>query len=176
MIKMKISEKELKKIVRECIMESISNNNSLSDDVIIDDMDTHLMRLKHEYTFVEWCISELYPRFREIILEVLSKCGISYSNITYDKYDDNVYMLIFNNCDVNIQQFINATNSSVEDYDFSDASQIIKYLRYDGGSELEWLIKDECKVVREFSIYDISFSDDCKTCAIYIKLPFNIKN
>lgn len=175
MIKMKISEKELRRIIRESIMENMSNN-SLSDDVIIDDMDTHLMRLKEECDFVNSCISELYPRFREIILEVLSKCGISYSNISYDKYDDNVYMLIFNNCDVNIQQFINATNSNVEDYDFSDFSQIVKFLHYDGGSELEWYLKDECKVVREFSIYDISFSEDCKTCTISIKLPFNIKD
>ena len=173
---MKISEKELKKIVRECIMENISNNSSLSDDIIIDGMDTYLMRLKEECDFVNMCVSISYPRFRDIILEVLSKCGISYSNISYDKYDDNVCMLIFNNCKVNIHQFINATNSNVEDYDFSDASQIIKFLHYDGGSELEWLIKDECKVVREFGIYDISFSSDCKTCTIYIKLPFNIKD
>lgn len=176
MIKMKISEKELRKIVRECIMENISNNNSLSDDVIIDDMDTHLMRLKDESDFVNLCVSVSYPRFREIILEVLSTCGISYSNITYDKYDENVYILIFNNCEVNIQQFINATNGNVDDYDFSNASQVVEYLRYDGSSELEWMIKEYCKHIREFSIYDLSFSTDGKTCSIYIKLPFNIKD
>jgi hypothetical protein len=172
---MKINEKELKRIIRESIMENM-NNNSLSDDIIVDGMDTYLRRLKEECDFVNMCVSVSYPRMRDIILEVISECGISYSNISYNKYDDNVYMLILNNCDVNIQQFINATNSNVEDYDFSDALQVVEYLRYDGSSELEWMIKEECKVVREFSIYDLSFSGDGKTCAIYIELPFDIKD
>ena len=77
-------------------------------------MDTYLRRLKEECDFVNMCVSVSYPRMREIILEVISECGISYSNISYNKYDDNVYMLILNNCEVNIQQFINATNSNVE--------------------------------------------------------------
>lgn len=152
------------------------NNNSLSDDIIIDSMDTYLMRLKKECDFVNMCVSVSYPRMRDIILEVLSDCGISYSNITYKKFDDNVYMLILNNCEVNIQQFINATNSNVDDYDFSDALQVVEYLRYDGSSELEWKIKEYCKHIREFSIYDLSFSGDGKTCAIYIELPFDIRD
>ena len=172
---MKINEKELRRIIRESIMENI-NNNSLSDDIIVDGMDTYLRRLKEECDFVNMCVSVSYPRMREIILEVVSECGISYSNISYKKYSDNVYMLILNNCEVNIQQFINATNSNVEDYDFSDALQVVEYLRYDGSSELEWMIKEECKVVREFSIYDLSFSGNGKTCAIYIELPFDIKD
>lgn len=172
---MKINEKELRRIIRESIMENM-NNNSLSDDVIVDSMDTYLRRLKEECDFVNMCVSISYPRMREIILEVVSECGISYSNISYKKYSDNVYMLILNNCEVNIQQFINATNSNVEDYDFSDALQVVEYLRYDGSSELEWMIKEECKVVREFSIYDLSFSGNGKTCAIYIELPFDIKD
>lgn len=172
---MKINEKELRRIIRESIMENIGNS-SPSDDIIVDDMDTYLRRLKEECDFVNMCVSVSYPRMREIILEVISDCGISYSNITYKKYADNVYMLILNNCEVNIQQFVNATNSNIEDYDFSDVLQVVEYLRYDGCSELEWMIKEECKVVREFSIYDLSFSGDGKTCAIYIELPFNIKD
>ena len=85
-------------------------------------------------------------------------------------------MLILNNCEVNIKQFINVTNSNVDDYDFSDALQVVEYLRYDGSSELEWKIKEYCKHIREFTIYDLSFSDDGKTCAIYIELPFDIKD
>lgn len=171
---MKINEKELRRIIRESIMENM-DNNSLSDDIIVNDMDTYLRRLKEECDFVNMCVSVSYPRMRDIILEVLSNCGISYSNISYKKYDDNVYMLILNNCEVNIEQFINATNSNVEDYDFSDASQVVEYLRYDGSSELEWMIKEYCKQIREFSIYDLSFSGDGKTCVIYIELPFDIK-
>lgn len=172
---MRINEKELRRIIRESIIENM-NNNSPSNDIIIDSMDTYLMRLKEECDFVNMCVSISYPRMREIILEVISECGISYSNITYKKYDDNVYMLILNNCNVNIQQFVNATDSNIEDYNFSDASQVIEYLRYDGSSILEWKIKEECKVVREFNIYDLSFSGDGKTCVIYIELPFNIKD
>lgn len=172
---MKINEKELRRIIRESIMKNM-NNNYLSDDIIIDSMDTYLMRLKEKCDFVNMCVSVSYPRMRDIILEVLFNCGISYSNITYKKYDDNVYMLILNNCDVNIQQFINATDSNIDDYDFTDSSQVIEYLRYDGSSTLEWKIKEECKSVREFSIYDLSFSGDGKTCAIYIELPFDIED
>lgn len=172
---MKVNEKDLRRIIRESIIENM-NNNSLSDDIIVDGMDTYLRRLKEECDFVNMCVSVSYPRMREIILEVISECGISYSNITYKKYDDNVYMLILNNCEVNIQQFINATNSNVDDYDFSDALQVVEYLYCDGGSELEWMIKEYCKQIREFSIYDLSFSDDGKTCAIYIELPFDIKD
>lgn len=172
---MKINEKELRRIIRESIMENMGNN-SPSDDIIVDDMDTYLRRLKEEYDFVNMCVSVSYPRMRKIILEVISDCGISYSNITYNKYDDNVYMLILNNCEVNIEQFVNATNSNIEDYDFSDVLQVVEYLRYDGCSTLEWMIKEECKSVREFSIYDLSFSGDGKTCAIYIELPFDIKD
>ena len=171
---MKINEKELRRIIRESIMENM-NNNSLSDDIIVDDMDTYLRRLKEECDFVNMCVSVSYPRMREIILEAISDCGISYSNITYKKYDDNVYMLILNNCEVNIEQFINATDSNIEDYDFSDASQVVEFLRYDGSSTLEWMIKRYCKEIREFSIYDLSFSGDGKMCAIYIELPFNIE-
>lgn len=171
---MKVNEKELKRIIRESIMENM-NNSSLSDDIIVDDMDTYLRRLKEECDFVNMCVSVSYPRMREIILEVISNCGISYSNISYNKYDDNVYMLILNNCEVNIEQFINATDSNIEDYDFSDASQVVEFLRYDGSSTLEWMIKEYCKQIREFSIYDLSFSGDGKTCAIYIELPFNIE-
>ena len=171
----KMNEKELRRIIRESIIENM-NNNSLSDDIIVDDMDTYLRRLKEECDFVNMCVSVSYPRMREIILEVISDCGISYSNISYNKYDDNIYMLILNNCEVNIQQFINATNSNVDDYDFSDASQIVEYLYCDGGSELEWMVKEYCKQIREFSIYDLSFSRDGKTCAIYIELPFDIKD
>ena len=172
---MKVNEKELRRIIRESIMENM-NNNSLSDDIIVDGMDTYLRRLKEECDFVNMCVSVSYPRMREIILEVVSECGISYSNISYNKYDDNVYMLILNNCEVNIQQFINATNSNVDDYDFSDVLQVVEYLRYDGSSELEWRIKEYCKHIREFSIYDLSFSGNGKTCAIYIELPFDIKD
>ena len=83
---MKINEKELRRIIRESIIENI-NNNSLSDDIIVDGMDTYLMRLKEECDFVNMCVSVSYPRMREIILEVISECGISYSNITYKKKD-----------------------------------------------------------------------------------------
>ena len=172
---MKINEKELRRIIRESIIENMGNN-SLSDDIIVDDMDTYLRRLKEECDFVNMCVSVSYPRMREIILEVISECGISYSDISYKKYNDNVYMLILNNCKVNIQQFINATNSNVDDYDFSDGLQIVEYLRYDGSSELICMIKEYCKHIREFSIYDLSFSSDGKTCAIYIELPFDIKD
>lgn len=172
---MKINEKELRRIIRKSIMENM-DNNSPSDDIIVNDMDTYLRRLKEECDFVNMCVSVSYPRMRDIILDVLSNCGISYSNITYKKYDDNVYMLILNNCEVNIQKFINATNSNVEDYDFSDASQVVEYLLYDGSSELERMIKEYCKHIREFSIYDLSFSGDGKTCAIYIELPFDIED
>ena len=172
---MKINEKELRRIIRESIMENM-NNNSPSNDIIVDDMDTYLRRLKEECDFVNMCVSVSYPRMREIILEFISNCGISYSNITYKKYDDNVYMLILNNCEVNIEQFINATDSNIEDYDFSDVLQVVEFLRYDGSSTLEWMIKRYCKEIREFSIYDLSFSDDGKACAIYIELPFDIKD
>lgn len=172
---MKINEKELRRIIRESIMENMGNN-SLSDDIIIDGMDRYLRRLKEECDFVNMCVSVSYPKMREIILNVISECGISYSNISYKKYDDNVYMLILNNCEVNIEEFINATNSNIEDYDLSDASQVVEYLHYYGSSALEWKIKEECKVVRKFSIYDISFSGDGKTCAIYIELPFDIED
>lgn len=172
---MKINEKELRRIIRESIIENM-NNNSLSDDIIVDSMDTYLRRLKEECDFVNMCVSVSYPRMREIILEVISECGISYSNITYKKYDDNVYMLILNNCAVNIEQFIHATDSNIDDYNFSDASQVVEFLRYDGSSTLEWKMKEECKSVREFNIYDLSFSGDGKTCAIYIELPFDIKD
>lgn len=172
---MKINEKELRRIIRESIIENM-NNNSLSDDIIVNDMDTYLRRLKEECDFVNMCVSVSYPRMRDIILEVLSDCGISYSNITYKKFDDNVYMLILNNCEVNIQQFINATDSNIEDYDFSDVLQVVEFLRYDGSSELIRMIKEYCKHIREFSIYDLSFSGDGKTCAIYIELPFDIKD
>ena len=170
---MKINEKELRRIIRESIMENM-RNNSLSDDIIVDGMDRYLRRLKEECDFVNMCVSVSYPQMREIILKVISECGISYSNISYKKYDDNVYMLILNNCEVNIEEFINTTNSNIEDYDLSDASQVVEYLHYYGSSALEWKIKEECKVVRKFSIYDISFSGDGKTCAIYIELPFDI--
>lgn len=172
---MKINKKELKRIIRESIMENM-DNNSPYDDIIVNDMDTYLKRLKEECNFVNMCVSVLYPRMRDIILKVISECGISYSNISYKKYDDNVYMLILNNCEVNIQQFINSTDSNIDDYDFSDVSQVIEYLCYDGSSTLEWKIKEECKSVREFSIYDLSFSGDGKTCVIYIELPFNIED
>ena len=172
---MKINEKELRRIIRESIMENM-RNNSLSDDIIVDGMDRYLKRLKEECDFVNMCVSVSYPQMREIILKVISECGISYSNISYKKYDDNVYMLILNNCEVNIEEFINATNSNIEDYDLSDASQVVEYLHYYGSSALEWKIKEECKSVREFSIYDLSFSRDGKTCAIYIELPFDIED
>jgi hypothetical protein len=172
---MKINEKELRRIIRESIMENM-RNNSLSDDIIVDGMDRYLRRLKEECDFVNMCVSVSYPQMREIILKVISECGISYSNISYKKYDDNVYMLILNNCEVNIEEFINATNSNIEDYDLSDASQVVEYLHYYGSSALEWKIKEECKSVREFSIYDLSFSRDGKTCAIYIELPFDIED
>ena len=53
---MKINEKELKRIIRESIMENM-NNNSLSDDIIVDGMDTYLRRLKEECDFVNMCVS-----------------------------------------------------------------------------------------------------------------------